>query len=447
MIESLRIENWVIVEAADLEFGPGLNVLTGETGTGKSIVLGALALLAGGRGSADAVRTGADRAVLEAVFAPAGELTEELSRRELDTDGEGLIVQRTLVPGGRSRVRVAGERVPASTLSELLADQIEISSQHSSQGLLRPEIQGRLVDDSGGLLPLRAEVAASLDSLRSLDADLATLRGESEERARQQDFLAYQLAEIDEVGLVPGEVAELESARARLAHADRIANEGRAACAALVGAEPVDELPNAIDRLSEAIRWVEGLAVLDPALAELTTRLRAQESELFEAARDLERYLQRIDSDPARLGEVEDRLAAIRQLQRKYGNSDREIAESRERIAEDLAAAEGADRAAAVLRRWSRRGRGPPPPETPKSGLPAKSRAGDRWSGGLGPRARRTARTRRGIAYSLQLAARPTCRCARRSSGKLTTLQVSGGERLVPARCPRRATAGEQLGA
>jgi len=343
LIESLRIENWVIVEAADLEFGPGLNVLTGETGTGKSIVLGALALLAGGRGSADAVRTGADRAVLEAVFAPAGELTEELSRRELDTDGEGLIVQRTLVPGGRSRVRVAGERVPASTLSELLADQIEISSQHSSQGLLRPEIQGRLVDESGGLLPLRAEIGASLERLRSLDADLATLRGESEERVRQQDFLAYQLAEIDEVGLAPGEIAELESARARLAHADRIANEGRAACAALVGAEAVDELPNAIDRLAEAIRWVEGLAVVDPALAELATRLRAQESELFEAARDLERYLQRIDSDPARLGEVEDRLAAIRQLQRKYGNSEQEIAASRERIVQDLAAAEGAD--------------------------------------------------------------------------------------------------------
>ena len=244
---------------------------------------------------------------------------------------------------------MAGERVPASTLSALLADHIEISSQHSSQSLLRPEVQGRLVDESGGLLPLRAEVAASLDTLRALDADLATLRGESEERAREQDFLEYQLREIDEVGLVPGEIAELESIRVRLAHADRIANDGRAACAALVGAESADELPNVIDRLAEALRWVEGLAELDPGLTELATRLRAQESELFEAARDLERYLQHIDADPARLAEIEDRLAAIRQLQRKYGNSDQEIAASRERIVEDMAAAEGADERIAAL--------------------------------------------------------------------------------------------------
>ena len=349
MIESLHIENWVIVEAAELEFGPGLNVLTGETGTGKSIVLGALALLAGGRGSPDAVRLGAERAVVEAVFAAKGEFAEELARRELETDGDGLIVQRSIVRGGRSRVRLAGERVPVSTLSALLTDHIEISSQHSSQGLLRPEIQGRLVDESGGLLSLRAEVAAALDTLRALDVDLATLRGESEERARQQDFLEYQLREIDEVALVPGEIGELESSRARLAHADRIANEGRAACAALAGAESGDELPNAIDRLAEASSWVEGLAGLDPELTELATRLRAQESELFEAARDLERYLQHIDADPARLGEVEDRLAAIRQLQRKYGNSDQDIAASRERIVEDLAAAGGADERIAAL--------------------------------------------------------------------------------------------------
>lgn len=349
MIDSLRIENWVIVEAAELEFGPGLNVLTGETGTGKSIVLGALALLAGGRASPDAVRAEAKNAVIEASFDVTGELAQELERREFDVGGGELLVQRTIVRGGRSRARVAGELVPSSTLSELFSDHIEISSQHSSQSLLRPEIQGRLVDESGGLLLLRAEVEAGVGAVRELDAELEALRAQAEERARQQDFLEFQLREIDEVGLVPGEIQEIESVHARLAHADRLEGEGRAACAALVGADAAEEAPSAVDRIGTAARSVEGLAGLDPGLEEIASRLRNQEAELLEVARDLERYLQQVEADPARLAEVEDRLAAIGQLQRKYGSSDDEIGAFRERIVVDLDAALGADARIAAL--------------------------------------------------------------------------------------------------
>lgn len=343
MIESLRIENWVIVEGAELDFGPGLNVLTGETGTGKSIVLGALSLLAGGRGSPDAIRTGAGRAVIEATFGAKGEIAEDLERRELELDGDALLVQRTIVRGGRSRVRVAGELVPAATLSELFADRIEISSQHSSQGLLRADVQGRLLDESGGLLPLRAEVAAQVAAVRAVDVELVELRAQAEERARQQDFLEFQLREIDDVGLEPGEIQKLGSAHARLAHADRLEGEGRAACAALVGSESVEEAANAVDRVAEAARLVEGLAGLDPELAEIASRLRSQESELFEAGRDLERYLQRIDSDPAQLAQVEDRIAAVAQLQRKYGAREDDITGFRAALAEQLEATVGAD--------------------------------------------------------------------------------------------------------
>ncbi len=352
MIESLRIESWVIVAEAELALGPGLNVLTGETGTGKSIVLGALSLLAGGRGSSDAVRTGTDRAVVEAVFDTEAwpEVEAELARRELPVDDHALAVQRTLTRGrsegggARSRVRVAGELVPAATLAELFADRIEISSQHSSQTLLRPDVQSRLLDESGGLLDLRGEVAAEVAALRALDGDLVKLRAAAEERARRQDFLAFQLQEIDDVALEAGEIEELESSHARLAHADRLLEEGRNACTALVGdSEGSDEAPNAVDRVSEAARRIDALAGLDPQLTGLAERLRAQEAELFEAGRDLERYLGRIDADPAQLAFVEDRIAAIQKLQRKYGQTEDVIRASRDALATELASLAGAD--------------------------------------------------------------------------------------------------------
>lgn len=351
MIESLRIADWVLVEEAELDLGPGLNVLTGETGTGKSIVLGALALLAGARGSADAVRTGAERAVVEALLETTAwpEVEAELARRELPAEDHCLSVQRTLVRGrgaggARSRVRVGGELVPASTLAELFSDRIEISSQHSSQTLLRPETQCRLLDESAGAGALRERVAAGLAALRALDDELAALRAAAEERARRQDFLRFQRDEIDEVALEPGEIEDLEASHARLAHADQLLADGRAACTALVGdAEAGDALPNAVDRVGEAARRIEGLAALDPQLEPLAERLRAQENELFEAGRDLERYLARIDADPAQLAFAEERLAAVAKLQRKYGRSQSEIAASRDEIERELQGLSGAD--------------------------------------------------------------------------------------------------------
>jgi DNA repair protein RecN (Recombination protein N) len=351
LIESLRIESWVIVQEAELELGPGLNVLTGETGTGKSIVLGALSLLAGGRGSSDAVRGGSDRAVVEAVFDTTAwpEVEAELARRELPAEEHALAVQRTLTrgrnagAGARSRVRVAGELVPAATLSDLFADRIEISSQHSSQTLLRPEVQGRLLDEFGGLLSRRDELQQGVAALRALDAELRDLREAAEERARRQDFLGFQLQEIADVALQPGEIDELEASHARLAHAERLLEDGRQAAVALVGdSEGADEA-NAVDRVSAALRRLEGLAQLDPQLEGLADRLRAQESELFEAGRDLERYLAGIDADPARLAFVEDRLGAVSRLQRKYGASEQEIEARRRELEEELATLGGAD--------------------------------------------------------------------------------------------------------
>ena len=357
MIETLRIAEIKIVEQAELEFHPGLNVLTGETGAGKSIILGALEMLAGARGSADIPRKGSNLGTVEAVFRTEGlvEFENELSERGfVDADAEGvepheLIVHRTLSATGRSRARIAGQLVPISTLAELFSGRIEISSQHSSQALLRPESHGRYLDAAGQLLPLRAEVEQAFHRLREIDAELAALRGQNEERARRCDFLAFQLEEIDAVSPSPEEYAALNAEHRRLAHAGQLHEDGAALAQVLLGDINGVEGASAIDATTVALRLGEGLANLDPGLAELLERLRSVDVELRDLARDFERYADGIEADPARLEALEQRLAQFEGLLRKYGNSVEEILVFRQQVEAELSGIEGASEHAEVL--------------------------------------------------------------------------------------------------
>lgn len=357
MIETLRIAEIKIVEQAELEFHPGLNVLTGETGAGKSIILGALEMLAGARGSADIPRKGSKLGTVEAVFRTEGlvEFENELSERGfVDADAEGvelheLIVHRTLSATGRSRARIAGQLVPISTLAELFSGRIEISSQHSSQALLRPESHGRYLDAAGQLLPLRAEVEQAFHRLREIDAELAALRGQNEERARRRDFLAFQLEEIDAVSPSPEEYAALNAEHRRLAHAGQLHEDGAALAQVLLGDINGVEGASAIDATAVALRLGEGLANLDPGLAELLERLRSVDVELRDLARDFERYADGIEADPARLEALEQRLAQFEGLLRKYGNSVEEILVFRQQVEAELSGIEGASEHAEVL--------------------------------------------------------------------------------------------------
>lgn len=354
MIETLRIRDLALVEAAELEFGPGLNVLTGETGAGKSIVLGALGLLAGGRAEPDLVREGAREAVVEAVFQVAGVvgLAAALEARGIGLDDGALVVRRSVAAGGaagagprRSRARLGGQLVPVGTLAEVLGGRLEISSQHESQALLRAEAHGRLLDAHAGAEPLREAVALGYAALRALDAEIVRLRGAAEERARRQDFLAFQAREIDEAKLRPGEHAALAAERARLVHAARLVSETAVAAACLAGEVPTDAegAAPARDRVAEAARRIDAAARLDVTLEPLAARLRALRSELDEAARELERYAAGVKADPARAGAVEERLAVLEKLRRKYGSDEAEILAFRERIGGELAELAGGD--------------------------------------------------------------------------------------------------------
>jgi len=349
LIETLRIANLAIVDQAELEFGAGLNVLTGETGAGKSIVLGALSLLAGGRASTDDVRDGSERAEVEAVFSTEGlsDLEEELrglglGDPELSDDGHELIVQRSVARTGRSRVRVAGELLPIGSLAKLFAGRIEISSQHSSQALLRPERQARLLDAAGGHLALCEAVEQGCAQLRALEADLLELRTAADDRVRRGDFLRFQVDEIDEVGLEPDELPGLESEHRRLANAEQLREEGAAVVSSLSGDEHREQ-SGVLDLLARALRGVESLAGVDADLEPLAERLGAAEDDLRDLALDLERYVDRLEVDPARLAEVEERLGAVQLLRRKYGEDPAAILAFRDGAQRELASLEGAD--------------------------------------------------------------------------------------------------------
>ena len=344
MIETLRIENLAIVSRAELEFGPGLNVLTGETGAGKSIVLGALALLAGGRASPDLVREGEDEAVVEAVFRVDSlpELAAELERRGLAA-GEELVVRRTIARSGRGRARIGGELVPAATLAELFEGRLEISSQHESQRLLRPGAQSRLLDAAGSLLGDRATLETAFERLRALDREIGELRARAEELSRREDYLKFQVKEIDEAKVEAGQFEALLAERGRLAHAERLIGDAGGAAALLAGEEGGPEAPGALDQLADAARRVDALASLDPSLGELAERLRSARAELDDAARELARYAESIEVDPARLAEVEERLARLERLRRKYGPDEVSILRFRDGAAGELGALGGAD--------------------------------------------------------------------------------------------------------
>jgi DNA repair protein RecN (Recombination protein N) len=339
LIEILRIWDLAIVDRAEIEFGRGLNVFTGETGAGKSIVLGALALLAGARAAASAVRAGCEEASVEALFQTQelADLEEELARRGLAGDQHELVVRRTLGRSGRSRARLSGQLVPAAVLAELFAGRIEISSQHDSHALLRAETQGRLLDHKGGLLELRGAVGEGHRRLRELDTERARLAERERERAQRRDFLVFQVGEIDEAKLDPAEIEELRTVRERLAHVERLRAKGGGALELLTGDPGSAGSDRAADVLAEVARTLSDLGRVDPTLTPFGERVGAAATEVRDVAADLERHLNGIEADPARLAAIDERLHRVEQLQRKYGASVEEVLRHRDQAAAELA--------------------------------------------------------------------------------------------------------------
>jgi DNA repair protein RecN (Recombination protein N) len=316
MLLELHISGLGVIEDVSLSFSSGLNVLTGETGTGKTMVTVGLALALGQRAQTTMVRSGAGKAMVEARF-EVGALSHV---NEWAEDGE-LILARSVGEDGRSAARAGGQLTPVSTLAELSSGLVEIHGQHQGQRLLNPGAQLEFLDrfcGPGHLTELGRyrDVYARLRAARSR---LSRLDEQARERERDKDLLAYQVREIEAAHIRAGEMQELATEESRLAHAERILERMAQA------REALSDEGGAADALAAAAAAVETAGGLDPGARPLAERLESLAAEAGDAARDVAAYAEGLELDPARLEEVRQRIAAVRALERKYGEGEEEV--------------------------------------------------------------------------------------------------------------------------
>jgi DNA repair protein RecN (Recombination protein N) len=337
---SLAVRDFVLIDGLTLELAPGLNVLTGETGAGKSILVDALALVLGGRARPEVIRTGRDAAEVEALFDISGHpaLRAQLVEQELAGDGDELVVRRVVSANGRSKAYVNGRLVPATQLAGLVRGLVDVSSQHESQTLCDPSTHATLLDAYAGLAPLRDGLTKEVVAILTLDRAMSEARARIDQLRAREDFLRFQLHELDELDPKPGEERELEALRGRLRHADKLASTTRRAADRLDGGD--EALLDALRRIASDLSHV---IELDESLAPHVQTLESAIVEIEEVARTLGRYAGDVEADPSRLNEIEERLFKLQRLLRKHGPTTDELIAHRYRLSEELAALDGVD--------------------------------------------------------------------------------------------------------
>ena len=347
MLTFLRVRHLAIIDQLEVELGPGLNVITGETGAGKSILIDALSLVLGERAAPELVRTGAKQAEVEALF-DIGDDPEALARLSasgLEAERE-LVVRRVVLASGRTRAYVNGSLASAGQLAELARGLVDISSQHEHHTLVDPGTHLGYLDAFGKLEPRRAQVAEAHRALREADEALREAEKAAASKGEREDLLRFQMREIDELDPKPGEEQELAEERERLRHAARLASTAGGAEDALYAQDGA--VCEVLGRLSVEVR---DAARIDPSLVPTADVLDASLAQLEEAARELGRYAGRITMDPERLADLEDRLARLKRLTRKYGGDVEGILAHREAAAAELAALDSAEERIAELER------------------------------------------------------------------------------------------------
>jgi DNA repair protein RecN (Recombination protein N) len=341
MLKHLRITNFAILSDVELEFHPGFNVLTGETGAGKSLIVDAVALLRGGRASSDIPRAGADEAVVEAVFVAPPDLASRVAERLEDAglppgeDGE-VLVRRVITvasgKGSRSRIHVNGGLTTAHVLAELGSLLVELAGQHEHQGLVDPGRHADLLDRFGVPDEVRARMVAAAERLRGATAALEGGADGERARAERQEFLRYQLDEIDAAAVQLGEEDDLAAER------DRLRSAGRLSQAARRGEDELYAREGAVvDVLGGIAVELEPLVGIDPRLGGALSSIEQARMLAEEAAQTLRRYADAVHDDPERLEAVEDRLHVLARLFRKHGVASANVLRRRAELASELA--------------------------------------------------------------------------------------------------------------
>jgi DNA repair protein RecN (Recombination protein N) len=329
MLRELRVRDLALVAESRVRFGPGLNLLTGETGSGKSLIVDALGLTLGGRGGADQVRHGAERATIEGIF---------------ESGGNSLVLQREL--GKRGAARIDGRPANPAQLRELGRSLVALHGQHDHHALLDTDTQTELLDGYAGAIELRAAVAAAYSAWTAKANALSDLDRLRSRGQREEEYLRWQLDELRAADPHPGEDAELAAERSAVRHAARLAELGHEAMAAL-----------GEDGVARAAAALGSAADLDLRLREPAARLAALQGEGADVAAEIRRYTDLLDSDPGRLEVLESRLAVLDGIKRKYGGSLEAAIAERGRLEGQIGATRDLDAAVAAAEKERDRGR------------------------------------------------------------------------------------------
>ncbi len=333
MLRELRIKNFAVIDEAALDLGPGLNVLTGETGAGKTIVLSALGLISGGRVSSDIIRHGEDEAGVEALF---GSLPEALRNRLREGgygDGDEMVIKRVVSRSGKNRIYLNGSLCPAAFLSEAGGGLIHIYGQHEHQALLRAETHLQLLDSYGGLETKAEEMKERYRSLGLAWNSLKQAKELLEKRKREEELMRAQAQEIAQARLQAGEEEDLKARKNVLIHAEKLFQGCKE------GEELLYEGEDAlVSRLGRYALRLRELANIDSGLNEAVELLNSSQAQLQEATTVLRRYTGKIQFDPAALEQLEDRLGEINRLRRKYNGAIEDILKIQEQVEEELKA-------------------------------------------------------------------------------------------------------------
>jgi len=349
MLETLHIRDYALIENLEMEFQSGFNVLTGETGAGKSIVVGALGLALGGRASADTIRAGAPKASVEVVFrlentpSPLAALLEE---HDISLEEDRLILTRTVATDGRGRATANGQVIPVAVLAAIGDELVDLHGQHEHQSLLKPECQMRLLDGYAGAEVLATEVAALVAAITQKKVEIDRLETDDRDRARQADFMRHELAEIDGAGLEADEEGPLRERLHLITHAETIHRLASETYALIYESQ---ETP-ALDALSSALKNLEELERIDNTFAEPSRQINEARSCVEMAAAELRRFTSQMEFDPEEINRLNERLSLLSNLKRKYGADIAAVLAYRDRIAGALEAHDNRDALLDTLR-------------------------------------------------------------------------------------------------
>ncbi len=322
MLETLTIRNVAVIDSAEIPFRSGLNILSGETGAGKSIIIEAISLILGSRANTELVRAGCEEAVVQGLF----DITEipwlrpRLERLGIALAGNELLIKRTIRRDGKHRIYVNGELATLTLLQELCEGLVDLCGQHEHQSLLKPNTQLELLDRYGGLSETTRGFSLTHQRFRSLSRERETLVSAEAERVRRADFLRFQIQELRDADLREGEDVELQAEKQLLQSAEARLQAADAVSRSLDGDEE-----SLLDGLRSASQKVRQLSALDQAVRPVEEGLARALAELEEASLQLGRYARSIDLDPGRLEQVQERLALLADLRRKYGPTLREM--------------------------------------------------------------------------------------------------------------------------